>query len=269
MNELLRVFGLAVLVQFAVGGWILCMAAYKLVSVNILSFDFVSTTLFLVCILTELFLYCYYGNEVYVESDLMVQSLYSMEWVHTPLAFKRSLLLTMERAKRPLRPAAGHLIPLSLDTFVTILKSSYSFYAVLRQTKLQRRAIRIIGDEEVTKHLEPLQLRRDVASQSAFYHLYHGECSVELFSLIPLSPLLQRTTRAGLLCHRLTVATIPTRTKKFGDSFLCRTIRKWNALPAPVFPPSYNLGSFKRGVKKQQAGRQGEDGWEGLWALGH
>ncbi|RVE42343.1 hypothetical protein evm_013017 [Chilo suppressalis] len=67
---------------------------------------------------------------------------------------------------------------------------------------------------------------------------------------------LERTTRAGLRCYCLTVATIPTRTKKFGDSLLCRTIRKWNALPAHVFPPSYNLGSFKRGVKKQHAGRQ-------------
>ncbi|CAH2980548.1 unnamed protein product [Chilo suppressalis] len=35
---------------------------------------------------------------------------------------------------------------------------------------------------------------------------------------------------AGLRCHLLSVATIPTRTKKFGDLFLCRTIRKWNAL---------------------------------------
>ncbi|RVE46780.1 hypothetical protein evm_008564 [Chilo suppressalis] len=76
-----------------------------------------------------------------------------------------------------------------------------------------------------------------------------------------LGVLNKRTTRAGLRCHCLTVATIPKRTKKFGDSFLCRTIRKWNALPAHVFPPSYNLGSFKRGVKKQHAGRQGEDGW--------
>ncbi|RVE44603.1 hypothetical protein evm_010741 [Chilo suppressalis] len=107
--------------------------------------------------------------------------------------------------------------------------------------RLQRRAIRIIGDEE---------------------------CSEELFSLIPPSPFLQRTTRAGLRCHRLTVATIPTRTKKFGDSFLCRTIRKWNALPAHVFPPSYNLGSFKRGVKKQHAGRQGRTAVSAIFASG-
>ncbi|CAH0397335.1 unnamed protein product [Chilo suppressalis] len=86
---------------------------------------------------------------------------------------------------------------------------------------------------------------------------------MELFSLIPPSPFLQRTTRAGLHCHRLTVAIILSLSKKFGDSFLCRTIRKWNVLPAHVFPPSCNLGSFKRGVKKQHAGRQGEDGWCG------
>nr|ARO76427.1 odorant receptor 21 [Conogethes punctiferalis] len=135
MELLQRVFGLAVLVQFTVGGWILCMAAYKIVSVDILSFEFASTTLFIVCILTELFLYCYYGNEVTVESDRVVESIYSMEWLHAPLRFKKSLVLMMERAKRPLRPAAGRVIPLSLDTFVTILKSSYSFYAVLRQTK--------------------------------------------------------------------------------------------------------------------------------------
>ncbi|RVE47159.1 hypothetical protein evm_008236 [Chilo suppressalis] len=118
------------------------------------------------------------------------------------------------------------------------------------------------------EHLEPLQLRRDVASLSAFYRLCHGECSEELFSLIPPSPFLQRTTRAGIRCHRLTAATIPTRTKKFGDSFLCRTIRKWNALPSHVFPPSYNLGSFKRGVKKQHAGRQGRTAVLAIFASG-
>ncbi|CAH0404565.1 unnamed protein product [Chilo suppressalis] len=40
---------------------------------------------------------------------------------------------------------------------------------------------------------------------------------------------------------------------------------KWNALPAHVFPPTYNLESFKRAVNKQHAGRQGEDGWCGSY----
>lgn len=115
---------------------------------------------------------------------------------------------------------------------------------------LQRRAIRIVNDADVTSNLESLQLRRDVASLSVFYRLYHGECSEELFSLIPSSPFLNRTTRAGLRSHSLTVQTISARTKKFANSFLCRTVKLWNCLPSHVFPPSYNPGSFRRSVKK-------------------
>ncbi|CAH2101976.1 unnamed protein product [Euphydryas editha] len=129
------IFGVAILVQFGIGGWILCMAAYKLVSLNILSIEFASMTLFILCILTELFLYCYYGNELTVESDRIVCSVYSMQWMRTPLRFRRDLVLLMQFVRLPLRPVAGRIIPLSLDTFVKILKSSYTFYAVLRQTK--------------------------------------------------------------------------------------------------------------------------------------
>ncbi|CAD0195029.1 unnamed protein product [Chrysodeixis includens] len=129
------IFGTAILIQFGIGGWILCMAAYKIVSLSMLSTEFASMTLFISCILTELFLYCYYGNEVTDESNRVSESIYSMEWRRAGLSFQRSLVLVMERAKRPLRPAAGLVIPLSLDTFVKIIKSSYTFYAVLRQTK--------------------------------------------------------------------------------------------------------------------------------------
>ncbi|RVE47409.1 hypothetical protein evm_007919 [Chilo suppressalis] len=65
--------------------------------------------------------------------------------------------------------------------------------------RLQRRAIRIIVDKEVTKHLEPRQLRRDVAILSAFYRLYLGACFEELLSLNLPSSFLQKSTRAGLL----------------------------------------------------------------------
>nr|QNS36244.1 olfactory receptor 59 [Mythimna separata] len=114
------VFAVPLLVQFGVGGWILCMAAYKIVSLSVLSIEFASTTLFIICILIELFIFCYYGNEVTAESERVTQSLYSMDWRRARLPFRRSLVLVMERAKRPLRPTAGRIIPLSLDTYVTV-----------------------------------------------------------------------------------------------------------------------------------------------------
>ncbi|CAH2218304.1 jg4241, partial [Pararge aegeria aegeria] len=64
------IFGTAILIQFGIGGWILCMAAYQLASLSVLSIEFASMLLFIICILTELFLYCYCGNELTVEVTL-------------------------------------------------------------------------------------------------------------------------------------------------------------------------------------------------------
>ncbi|XP_045536780.1 odorant receptor Or2 [Papilio machaon] len=129
------IFGGAILVQFGIGGWILCMAAYKIISLDFISIEFASMILFILCILTELFLYCYYGTELTEESTLLVDAAYSMRWAGEGRAARRLLLLLLVRVHRPLRLAAGRVVPLSLDTFVKILKSSYTFYAVLRQTK--------------------------------------------------------------------------------------------------------------------------------------
>ncbi|XP_026317878.1 uncharacterized protein LOC113228730 [Hyposmocoma kahamanoa] len=133
-----HVFGDATFVQFAIGGWILCMAAYKVVSISVLSVEFASMLLFIMCILTELFLYCYFGNQLTEESARVQQALFACGWERWPRGARRArraLLLARERAQRPLRAVAAGVVPLSLDTFLKILKSSYTFYAVLRQTK--------------------------------------------------------------------------------------------------------------------------------------
>lgn len=60
-----------------------------------------------------------------LQSSRVSESLYSMEWARAGTAFRRSLVLVMERAKRPLRPAAGRVIPLSLDTFVKVNENAH------------------------------------------------------------------------------------------------------------------------------------------------
>ncbi|GBO99179.1 Odorant receptor 94b [Eumeta japonica] len=83
--------------------------------------EFASLVLFLICMLLELFLFCYYGNEVKVESELLTQSVFAASWPETPHAFRKALVVVMERFKRPLKPVAGLIIPLSLETFVKVL----------------------------------------------------------------------------------------------------------------------------------------------------
>ncbi|XP_047985073.1 uncharacterized protein LOC125225411 isoform X2 [Leguminivora glycinivorella] len=105
-REVQAIFGGVVLLQFGIGGWILCMAAYKIVG-----------------------------------SAQVSDAIYGMEWVgpdgvgkEVRQALPFVICCSAGAARRPLRPAAL-FIPLSLETFVTIIKSSYTFYAMLRQTQ--------------------------------------------------------------------------------------------------------------------------------------
>ncbi|KPI95218.1 hypothetical protein RR46_12222 [Papilio xuthus] len=107
------IFGGAILVQFGIGGWILCMAAYKIISVSV------------ACSRCPVVFYPLPFSRnptprASCPSALLVDAAYGMRWAGEGRAARRLLLLLLVRAHRPLRLAAGRVVPLSLDTFVKV-----------------------------------------------------------------------------------------------------------------------------------------------------
>ncbi|CAH2084689.1 unnamed protein product [Euphydryas editha] len=121
---------------------------------------------------------------------------------------------------------------------------------------VQRRAVRIVDDPILTSDIEPLSLRRDLASLCVLYRLYNGLCSEELFEMMPTAAFYHRTARHRQGIHAHTLQPKWSRTVRYQRNFLPRTIRLWNELPAEVFPQDYSMGSFKRGVNRFLKGRQ-------------
>ena len=115
---------------------------------------------------------------------------------------------------------------------------------------IQRRAIRLIGNENLTASLPPLQLRRDVGDLALFYRYFNGRCSDEIAGIIPKLAVPKRCTRQTSQSHCFTVELKTNRTKQFDCSFVPRTARLWNSMPQDVFPDSFNLQSFKSRVNK-------------------
>ena len=81
--------------------------------------------------------------------------------------------------------------------------------------RVESKAFRLINSRPLTDSLQPLSLRRNVASLSLFYRYYHGHCSFELLNSIP--PPLRRpcNTRLAANSHPFSVQLSNARVNRY------------------------------------------------------
>ena len=114
--------------------------------------------------------------------------------------------------------------------------------------RVEAKAVRLINSPHLTSKLEPLSVRRQVASLSLFYKYYFGHCSRELIGCIPPPLPRPRNTRQAVSCHQYCVKVDNSRIARYDVCFFPSTSKLWNSLPANAFPPQYNISSFKRRI---------------------
>nr|QHN69098.1 odorant receptor 12 [Sirex noctilio] len=131
------------LVQMLVTTLQFCFQGYQVVSVfssengRLSLYQFVFLIVFVTCNLLQLFIYCYVGEKLNVESSRIGYAAYECEWYKLSERDARNLVFVMLRARKPLQITAGKFCSFSVSLFCDIVKTALGYLSVLLTVKDQ------------------------------------------------------------------------------------------------------------------------------------
>jgi hypothetical protein len=81
--------------------------------------------------IAEILMPCYFGSELIEASENLKTKLFNCNWTIQSKEFKIRMKIFMENAKKPMKISVLEVFELKLETFLKIINSAYSIYAVL------------------------------------------------------------------------------------------------------------------------------------------
>ncbi|XP_011257010.2 putative odorant receptor 71a isoform X1 [Camponotus floridanus] len=82
--------------------------------------------------LIQLSLYSFIGNYLKTEMEEIGLSIYQSAWYSFPTKLARNIIFILMQTKSPVALQAGNFVVVNLSTYVSILKTSFSYLSVLR-----------------------------------------------------------------------------------------------------------------------------------------
>lgn len=116
----------------------MCVMMYQLAFSDVMSVKFLHVCFYFAVVVFQLYINCYYGNDLMVESELVATAAFQCGWEKSgkySYRLKPYILMIMCRSLRPTRLSAGKFAYISLATFMAIGKASYSYYTVMTKKK--------------------------------------------------------------------------------------------------------------------------------------
>ncbi|RZB89854.1 odorant receptor 59a-like, partial [Asbolus verrucosus] len=114
-----------VLGQFFISATSIGITMFQLTIVVPLSSQFFSLASFGSAIVVEIFMYCWFGNEVEIKSSNIPIAAFESNWIDASMEVKKNMIFFILRCQTPLKMSALNLFYLSLDTFMRDLPKSH------------------------------------------------------------------------------------------------------------------------------------------------
>ncbi|CAH1373574.1 unnamed protein product [Tenebrio molitor] len=131
-QDVASAFGNIVCVQFATSVIVLCETLVMLSLTTIFSATYFMLLSYQTAIFIQIFLYCWFGNEVTIKSAMLNSATYNWRWYNYSSSYKKDLMFFMHRTQKPIVLLVGNIFPINLNTFTSILRSSWAYFMALR-----------------------------------------------------------------------------------------------------------------------------------------
>ncbi|TMW43417.1 hypothetical protein DOY81_011503 [Sarcophaga bullata] len=120
-----------VFVEFVLFGTIICSLLFCMNIIESFS-QTISIIMYILTMMYVLFTYYWHANEMLIESIKVSEAAYSIPWYYCSRRFRKTLLLFTIRAQQPLQIMVGNIYPMTLQTFQSLLNTSYTYFTMLR-----------------------------------------------------------------------------------------------------------------------------------------
>ncbi|XP_063982165.1 odorant receptor 46a-like [Diachasmimorpha longicaudata] len=140
-REILRIskkinslFARVIIVQYAASTIIICISVFMISQVPVLSTKILFISSYLFGMLVEIFSLCIAAHQATFESQQLLIGIFNLKWYVLSNRARSYLILMMVRTLRPVVFTSGHIVVLSVESFGTLLKTSYTAYTVLQKS---------------------------------------------------------------------------------------------------------------------------------------
>lgn len=91
---------------------------------------------YVLVMLLQVFVPCYYGNEFFRASEKISTSLFHSKWINCSKEYKEAMIIFAENSKKPLKITAISSVDIDFRLFSRILNSAYSLFALFNNISM-------------------------------------------------------------------------------------------------------------------------------------
>nr|AMA98195.1 chemosensory protein [Blattella germanica] len=112
---------------------LICVLGFQVMVMETDGIKIIRVLLHLVCAIFQIWFLCAFCSHFTTQSSSVYEAAYESTWYDQKPAFKQMIWMVVERARKPVALSAGLFGEMSLPLFSAIMRSSYSYMALLSQ----------------------------------------------------------------------------------------------------------------------------------------